>query len=340
MRRILVDHARAPAPPASAAARAGARPARRRRRARRRGAAPTCSLALDEALDRLAALDARQARVVECRFFGGLTEEETAEALGIGRAHGRSATGRRRAAWLYRDARTRHRPPAGTRRDARQPERCRAIERRRSTRRSTSRPPSAPRSSTPPAPTTPRCAPRSQRCSPLRALPARASSTTPAPQHAPRRCSRRRRRDAPRAPERVGPYRIVARARARRHGHRLPRRARRRAVPAARGAQARARRRSHRRARARASSPSGSILAPLEHPHIARLLDGGVTADGAAVVRDGVRRGRAARPLVRRRAALPLDARLRAVPRRVRRRAVRAPAAWSCTATSSRRTSS
>jgi RNA polymerase sigma factor (TIGR02999 family) len=38
---------------------------------------------LDEALTRLAALDARQARVVECRFFGGLTEEETAEALGV-----------------------------------------------------------------------------------------------------------------------------------------------------------------------------------------------------------------------------------------------------------------
>jgi RNA polymerase sigma factor (TIGR02999 family) len=40
-------------------------------------------LALDEALDRLAALDARQARVVECRFFGGLTEAETAAALGV-----------------------------------------------------------------------------------------------------------------------------------------------------------------------------------------------------------------------------------------------------------------
>jgi glucose-1-phosphate thymidylyltransferase len=37
----------------------------------------------DEALERLAAVDARQARVVECRFFGGLTEPETAEALGI-----------------------------------------------------------------------------------------------------------------------------------------------------------------------------------------------------------------------------------------------------------------
>ena len=40
-------------------------------------------LALDEALTRLAALDARLVRVVECRFFGGLTEEETAQALGV-----------------------------------------------------------------------------------------------------------------------------------------------------------------------------------------------------------------------------------------------------------------
>jgi len=40
-------------------------------------------LALDEALERLSALDARLGRVVECRFFGGLTEAETAEALGV-----------------------------------------------------------------------------------------------------------------------------------------------------------------------------------------------------------------------------------------------------------------
>jgi RNA polymerase sigma factor (TIGR02999 family) len=87
MRRVLVDYAR-------------------RHRAARRGGAQrkavslealesigTASLAvaeradvllaLDEALDRLAALDARQARVVECRFFGGLTEAETAAALGV-----------------------------------------------------------------------------------------------------------------------------------------------------------------------------------------------------------------------------------------------------------------
>lgn len=40
-------------------------------------------LDLHEALDDLAKLDERLARVVECRFFGGMTEEETAEALRI-----------------------------------------------------------------------------------------------------------------------------------------------------------------------------------------------------------------------------------------------------------------
>ena len=40
-------------------------------------------LALDEALERLAAMDPEQARLVELRFFGGLTVEETAEAMNI-----------------------------------------------------------------------------------------------------------------------------------------------------------------------------------------------------------------------------------------------------------------
>jgi len=40
-------------------------------------------VALDEALDRLAQFDPEQARLVELRFFGGLTVEETAEALDI-----------------------------------------------------------------------------------------------------------------------------------------------------------------------------------------------------------------------------------------------------------------
>lgn len=40
-------------------------------------------LALDEALERLAAVDPRLSRVVEYRYFGGLTEAETAEVLGV-----------------------------------------------------------------------------------------------------------------------------------------------------------------------------------------------------------------------------------------------------------------
>jgi RNA polymerase sigma factor (TIGR02999 family) len=39
--------------------------------------------ALDAALERLAAVNARQAQVIECRFFGGLSIDETAAALGI-----------------------------------------------------------------------------------------------------------------------------------------------------------------------------------------------------------------------------------------------------------------
>ena len=82
MRRILVDHAR------------------RRRAAKRDGglrvtlddsaaavaggdASALDLIALDEALSRLGALDPRQARVVELRFFAGLEVEETARALGI-----------------------------------------------------------------------------------------------------------------------------------------------------------------------------------------------------------------------------------------------------------------
>ena len=39
-------------------------------------------IALDEALVRLSSLNERCGRVVECRFFGGMSVEETAEALG------------------------------------------------------------------------------------------------------------------------------------------------------------------------------------------------------------------------------------------------------------------
>jgi RNA polymerase sigma factor (TIGR02999 family) len=44
---------------------------------------PEALLELNDALDRLSALDPRLGQVVECRFFGGLSEEETAQALGI-----------------------------------------------------------------------------------------------------------------------------------------------------------------------------------------------------------------------------------------------------------------
>ena len=46
-------------------------------------AEPDALLELEDALHRLAGFDPRLARVVECRFFGGLTEPETAQALGI-----------------------------------------------------------------------------------------------------------------------------------------------------------------------------------------------------------------------------------------------------------------
>lgn len=63
---------------------------------------PVDFLDLDEALNRLAALDDRQARVVECRFFGGLTVEETAEALGTSPATVKRDWVTARA-WLYRE---------------------------------------------------------------------------------------------------------------------------------------------------------------------------------------------------------------------------------------------
>src|SRR5439155_10907052 len=40
-------------------------------------------LAIDDALERLATVEPRLARVVECRFYGGLSHEEIAEALGV-----------------------------------------------------------------------------------------------------------------------------------------------------------------------------------------------------------------------------------------------------------------
>lgn len=59
-------------------------------------------LALDEALARLAAFDPRQARLVELRFFGGLTVEETADVLGISPATVKREWSVARA-WLRRE---------------------------------------------------------------------------------------------------------------------------------------------------------------------------------------------------------------------------------------------
>ena len=58
-------------------------------------------LALDEALERLAAIDPRQSRVVELRIFAGLTLEETAQALNISPSTVRREWSMAKA-WLHR----------------------------------------------------------------------------------------------------------------------------------------------------------------------------------------------------------------------------------------------
>jgi RNA polymerase sigma factor (sigma-70 family) len=62
-------------------------------------------IALHEALERLGALSDRQVQVVEARFYGGLSIDETADALGIS-----PATVKRdwklASAWLHREIRT------------------------------------------------------------------------------------------------------------------------------------------------------------------------------------------------------------------------------------------
>jgi RNA polymerase sigma factor (TIGR02999 family) len=59
-------------------------------------------LALDDALEKLKQLDERQAQVVECRFFGGMTEDETAEALGISVRTAKRDWAKARS-WLYQE---------------------------------------------------------------------------------------------------------------------------------------------------------------------------------------------------------------------------------------------
>jgi RNA polymerase sigma factor (TIGR02999 family) len=57
---------------------------------------------IDQALQRLEALDPRQAKVVELRFFGGLSVEETAEAMGISAPTVKREWAMARA-WLHRE---------------------------------------------------------------------------------------------------------------------------------------------------------------------------------------------------------------------------------------------
>ena len=104
MRRILVDHARAKA--------AGKRSADGERLTLSGVSGDAAAesddgeefelLALDAALTKLAAVNARQGSVVEHRFFGGLSVEETAEVLGVSR---RTVIGdwRLARAWILRE---------------------------------------------------------------------------------------------------------------------------------------------------------------------------------------------------------------------------------------------
>jgi RNA polymerase sigma-70 factor, ECF subfamily len=84
MRRILVDHARQH----KAAKRGGSEQERLSiTSAGKFMKQPTVDLlALNEALEGLKAFDPQQERIVELRFFGGLSIEETAEVLGVGHA--------------------------------------------------------------------------------------------------------------------------------------------------------------------------------------------------------------------------------------------------------------
>ena len=102
MRRILIDHARRH----GSAKRGGGGQRVTLGESLLRSADPELDLeellSLNEALDRLRAIDERQSQVIELRFFGGLSVEEVAESLGVSRrtveadwTHGR--------AWLKRE---------------------------------------------------------------------------------------------------------------------------------------------------------------------------------------------------------------------------------------------
>jgi RNA polymerase sigma factor (TIGR02999 family) len=97
MRRILIDHARA----RLSAKRGGEQNTYSlAESADFRAGTPIELIAIDDALQKLRVLDSRQEQIVEMRFFGGLTVEETAEVLGVStRTIEREWTMAR--AWLY-----------------------------------------------------------------------------------------------------------------------------------------------------------------------------------------------------------------------------------------------
>ena len=97
MRRILVDHARS-----RASLKRGAGQVCLELDEGRAGGKPANLLELDDALNRLAALDPRKSQVVELRFFGGLSEVETAAALGVS-AQTVHRDWRMARVWLYRE---------------------------------------------------------------------------------------------------------------------------------------------------------------------------------------------------------------------------------------------
>ena len=97
MRRILIDHARAQ----QADKRGGEfQKLSLDENIDVSGARADELVALDEALERLAELDAQKSRIVELRFFGGLSVEETAEVLGVS-APTVKRQWRMAKAWLY-----------------------------------------------------------------------------------------------------------------------------------------------------------------------------------------------------------------------------------------------
>ena len=101
MRRILVDHARA----LRANKREGLREAISLDEALVISPAKSVELiALDDALDRLAKIDIRRSKIVELRFFGGLSEQETGEVLGIS-TRTVKRDWRIAKAWLYNEVR-------------------------------------------------------------------------------------------------------------------------------------------------------------------------------------------------------------------------------------------